>query len=222
MKLCVIFWIENSLVKGFCGMDEKTGSKQIEIMEYIRQFHQRKGYPPTVREICAAVGLSSTSTVHGHLRRLEKRGFIHIDPSKLRAIEILESPLESSAHSVKLPLVGRVAAGLPILAEENVEDYIAIPTHMVKGSGKSFILKVRGLSMKDAGILDGDFIIVQSDVSANNGDIVVALIEDEATVKKFYKEKDHIRLQPANDEMEPIIVKDAMLVGKVTGVFREI
>ncbi|MDP2891785.1 MAG: transcriptional repressor LexA [Bacillota bacterium] len=202
-------------------MAKKVGEKQDAIMNFIKKYHAGKGYPPTIREICAAVGLSSTSTVHGHLKRLEKRGLIHIDPSKLRAIEIMQDPLIASARSVKLPVLGRVAAGMPILAVENIEEYLAVPSHISKG-GNEFVLRVKGQSMKDAGILDGDYIVVQPSTAAQNGDIVVALLEDEATVKRFYKEKDHIRLQPENAGMKPIIVNDVQLIGKVTGVFRKL
>ncbi|HZX47100.1 MAG TPA: transcriptional repressor LexA [Clostridia bacterium] len=196
--------------------------KQLEVLEFIKSEHFKKGYPPSVREICEAVGLKSTSTVHGHLERLERKGLIRRDPTKPRAIEVLDiSPLSIARDMVEVPIVGRVTAGQPILAVENIEDTFPLPADFLRGDD-SFILTVRGESMIEAGILDGDYVVVKQQNYANNGDIVVALIEDEATVKRFYKEKDHIRLQPENSLMEPILVQDVTILGKVTGVFRRL
>lgn len=204
-------------------MKTKISEKQQEIINFIKDELNRKGYPPSVREICKAVGLRSTSTVHGHLSRLEKKGYIRRDPTKPRAIEILCSENRYGNDIVKLPIIGKVTAGTPILAIENIEEYYAIPTDMVKGfESESFILKVRGESMINAGILDGDYIIVRKQSYADNGDIVVALIDDEATVKRFYKENDHIRLQPENPTMEPLILQNIIILGKVIGVIRKL
>ena len=196
--------------------------KQLEVLEFIKSELFKKGYPPSVREICEAVGLKSTSTVHGHLERLERKGLIRRNPTKPRAIEVLDSsPLSIARDMVEVPIVGRVTAGQPILAVENIEDTFPLPADFLRGDD-SFILTVRGESMIEAGILDGDYVVVKQQNYANNGDIVVALIEDEATVKRFYKEKDHIRLQPENSLMEPILVQDVTILGKVTGVFRRL
>lgn len=196
--------------------------KQLEILEFLKSELYNKGYPPSVREICEAVGLKSTSTVHGHLERLEKKGFIRRNPTKPRAIEILDnSPLSIARDLVEVPIVGRVTAGQPILAVENIEDSFPLPADFLRGND-NFILVVKGESMIEAGILDGDYVVVKQQNHANNGDIVVALIEDEATVKRFYREKDHIRLQPENSFMEPILVKEVAILGKVTGVFRRL
>lgn len=195
--------------------------KQTEILNFIKSEISTKGYPPSVREICSAVGLKSTSTVHGHLDRLEKRGFIRRDPTKPRAIEVLfEAPYHREIISV--PIVGSVAAGQPILAVENVEDQFPIPADYFPNKNQLFMLEIKGSSMISAGIMNGDYIIVQQQSTAINGDIVVALIDDSATVKTFYKEKDHIRLQPENPDMEPIIVDDCSILGKAVGVFRKI
>lgn len=196
--------------------------KQLEVLEFIKSELFKKGYPPSVREICEAVGLKSTSTVHGHLERLERKGLIRRDPTKPRAIEVLDcSPLSIARDMVEVPIVGKVTAGQPILAVENIEDTFPLPADFLRGDD-SFILTVRGESMIEAGILDGDYVVVKQQNYANNGDIVVALIEDEATVKRFYKEKDHIRLQPENSLMEPILVQQVTILGKVTGVFRRL
>jgi repressor LexA len=194
--------------------------RQKEIFDYIRRYASKYGYPPTVREIGSAVGLTSSSTVHAHLAKLEKSGFLRRDPTKPRAIELL---VGKAKRVVKpgLPLVGNVAAGEPILAEENIEEHIAVPPAM-GGERADYILRVRGDSMKDAGILDGDFVVVQQTRDAANGEIVVALLGDEATVKRFYREKDRIRLQPANDAHKPIRTRDAEVLGKFVGVFRSI
>lgn len=197
------------------------GDKQDEILAFIKKEIHEKGYPPSVREICSAVGLKSTSTVHGHLERLEKRGLIRRDPTKPRAIEILDD-YGPAKEMVNIPIVGKVTAGQPILAVENIEDVFPIPMDFVGSNNETFILKVQGQSMIDAGILDGDFLIVEQKSTAENGDIVVALIDDGATVKTFYKEDGYIRLQPQNPTMSPIIVKDVMILGKVIGLFRKI
>ena len=198
----------------------KISAKQQQILDYIKDEILKKGYPPTVREIGETVNLKSTSSVHSHLETLEKNGYIKRDPTKPRAIEICDDSFQIvRTEMVSLPVIGNVAAGQPILAEENIEDYFPVPADMVP-KGESFILKVRGDSMINAGIFSGDRIFVNSCSTANNGDMVVAMIEDGATVKTFYKENGHIRLQPENDDMDPIIVDDCQIVGKVFGVFR--
>ncbi len=198
----------------------KISAKQQEILDYIKDEILRKGYPPTVREICETVSLKSTSSVHSHLETLEKNGYIRRDPTKPRAIEICDDSFQIvRTETVSLPIVGNVAAGQPILAEENIEEYFPVPADMVP-KGESFILKVRGDSMINVGIFSGDRIFVQCCNTAQNGDMVVAIIEDGATVKTFYKEDGHIRLQPENDDMDPIIVDDCQIVGKVFGCYR--
>ncbi len=194
--------------------------KQAQILEYIKDQIMEKGYPPAVREICEAVHLKSTSSVHSHLATLEKRGYIRRDPTKPRAIESCDDNFQMlRTETASLPVVGRVAAGEPILAEQNIESYFPVPAEYVP-RGESFVLKVHGTSMINAGIMDGDYIFVNSCRNAENGEIIVALIDDSATVKRFYKEDGHIRLQPENDEMEPIIVEDCQILGKVFGVYR--
>lgn len=201
-------------------MPAKISRKQQEILDYLKEEILAKGYPPTVREICEKVGLRSTSSVHSHLSTLEKNGYIRRDPTKPRAIEICDDSFQMvRTEMASLPVVGNVAAGQPILAQENVENYFPVPADIVP-SGDSFALRVRGDSMINVGIFSGDLIFVNSCNTARNGDIVVALVEDEATVKTFYKEKDHIRLQPENDTMDPIIVDNCVILGKVFGVFR--
>ena len=198
----------------------KISSKQQEILDYIKDEILKRGYPPAVREICEAVNLKSTSSVHSHLETLEKNGYIRRDSTKPRAIEICDDNFQMvRTEMVSLPVVGRVAAGEPILAEENVESYFPVPTEMVP-HGESFVLNVKGDSMINAGIFSGDQIFVNVCNTAKNGDMVVALIDDSATVKTFYKEDGHIRLQPENDTMDPIIVDDCQILGKVFGVFR--
>jgi repressor LexA len=194
--------------------------KQQEIIDFIKKEISLKGYPPSVREICSAVGLKSTSTVHGHLERLEKKGLIRRDATKPRAIEIVS---EFSYHKeiVSIPIVGSVAAGKPILAIENTEDVFPLPVDFFSNNGNMFILEVKGDSMIGCGILNGDYLIVEQQVTAENGDVVVALIEDSATVKRFYRENDYIRLQPENPEMEPIIVNECSILGKAIGLFRK-
>ena len=198
----------------------KISKKQNEILEYIKSQILERGYPPAVREICEAVNLKSTSSVHSHLETLEKNGYIHRDPTKPRAIEILDDSFNLTRREmVNVPIVGRVAAGEPILAQENIENYFPIPTEFMPNN-QTFLLKVKGESMINAGILDGDMVLVEQTPSASNGDMVVALIEDGATVKTFYKEEGIFRLQPENDTMDPIIVKELTILGKVIGVFR--
>ncbi len=195
-------------------------TKQKEILEYIKEEILKKGYPPAVREICEAVHLKSTSSVHSHLETLEKNGYIRRDPTKPRAIEICDDSFQMvRKEMVSLPVVGTVAAGQPILSQQNIDNYFPIPAEFVQ-SGESFVLKVKGDSMMNVGIYDGDQIFVKCCNTAKNGDIVVALVDDSATVKTFYKEKGHIRLQPENDSMEPIIVSDCIILGIVFGVFR--
>ena len=198
----------------------KITAKQQEILDYIKEEILKKGYPPTVREICETVKLKSTSSVHAHLETLEKNGYIRRDPTKPRAIEICDDSFQMvRTEMVSIPILGNVAAGLPILAEENIQDYFPVPADVVP-NGEAFILNVRGNSMVNAGILNGDRVFVNSCTTAHTGDIIVALIDDSATVKTFYKENGHIRLQPENDEMEPIIVDDCQILGKVFGVLR--
>lgn len=207
----------------------KISAKQREILEFIKEEILQRGYPPAVREICEAVHLKSTSSVHSHLETLEKNGYIRRDPTKPRAIEIMDDDFQSvrteSFHGnsgpemVNIPVVGTVAAGQPILAQENIESYFPMPVHMVPNA-ETFVLKVKGESMINVGIYDGDSIFVEKCETARNGDTVVALVEDSATVKTFYKEDGHYRLQPENDTMDPIIVDECQILGKVFGVFR--
>ncbi len=198
----------------------KISKKQSEILEYIKSQIINKGYPPSVRDICEAVDLKSTSSVHSHLETLEKNGYIRRDPTKPRAIEIIDDNFNLTRRElVNVPIVGKVAAGEPILAVENIESYFPVPMEFMPNE-QCFMLKVQGDSMINAGIFDGDTIIVEQCQTARNGDMVVALVEDSATVKTFYREADHIRLQPENDTMEPIIVPDCQILGKVFGVFR--
>ncbi len=198
----------------------KITNKQQEILDYIKEEILKKGYPPAVREICEAVHLKSTSSVHSHLETLEKNGYIKRDPTKPRAIEICDDSFQMvRTEMVSLPVIGQVAAGLPILAEENIESYFPVPAEYVP-SGESFILNVKGDSMINAGIFSGDQVFVNSCNTAKNGEIVVALIDDSATIKTYYKEDGHIRLQPENDSMDPIIVNDCQILGKVFGIFR--
>ena len=198
----------------------KISKKQSEILEYIKSQIINKGYPPSVRDICEAVDLKSTSSVHSHLETLEKNGYIRRDPTKPRAIEIIDDNFNLSRREVvNVPIVGKVAAGQPILAVENIESYFPVPMEFMPNE-QCCMLKVQGDSMINAGIFDGDTIIVEQCQTARNGDMVVALVEDSATVKTFYREADHIRLQPENDAMEPIIVPDCQILGKVFGVFR--
>lgn len=198
----------------------KLGKKQKEILEFIKDEILSKGYPPSVREICDAVSLRSTSSVHAHLATLENAGYIRRDPTKPRAIEILDDEFGlSRKEMVQVPILGRVAAGEPIYAEQNIVDYFPIPIDFVRNRD-TFLLKVQGESMINAGILDGDYVLVEERSSASNGDMVVALVEDGATVKTFYKENGYIRLQPENDYMDAILVPDVHILGHVIGVFR--
>ena len=200
-------------------MQRPRGDNQQRILDYIKSVIQDKGYPPSVREIANAVGLKSTSTVHGHLQRLEKRGLIHRDAMKPRAMEVVGDPNFLRNSTTAVPVVGRVTAGQPILAEENLEDYISIPEVML-GDGEHFILLVRGESMIEAGIFDGDYIVVRRQQEASNGDIVVAMIEDSATVKRYFKENGHFRLQPENRTMAPIYADEVTILGKVVSLYR--
>ena len=212
-------------------MSEKVTKRQKAVLDCIEECIREKGYGPTVREVCQSLGLSSPSTVHVHLKALEDKGLIKRDPLKSRSIALtypldnVESPsnvIQPSFNKVvNVPLVGNVAAGSPILAEENITDTISLPTDIV-GDAPSFLLSVRGESMIEAGINDGDYVVVKEQPVANNGDIVVAIIDDGATVKRFYKESDHIRLQPENSAMEPIITTDCSIAGKVVAVFRRL
>ena len=195
--------------------------RQKEIFDFIRRYAARYGYPPTVREIGKAVGLHSSSTVHAHLANLEKVGLLRRDPTKPRAIELLVDRAKRAMRGPGLPLVGQVAAGEPILAEENIEEYVQVPS-AIGGEQGDYILQVKGDSMRDAGILEGDYVVVSEADDADNGEIVVALIEDEATVKRFYREKDRVRLQPANKAYKPIRTRDAKVLGRVIGVYRRI
>jgi repressor LexA len=198
----------------------KITAKQSEILEYIKKEILSKGYPPAVREICEAVNLKSTSSVHSHLETLEKNGYIRRDPTKPRAIEIIDDTFNLTRREVvNVPIVGTVAAGNPILAVENINNYFPIPAEYMPNS-ESFMLTVKGDSMINVGIFHGDQILVSKQSAASNGDIVVALVDDSATVKTFYKEKGHYRLQPENDTMDPIIVNEVSILGKVFGVFR--
>ena len=198
----------------------KISAKQLEILEYIKSQILERGFPPAVRDICEAVNLKSTSSVHSHLETLEKNGYIKRDPTKPRVIEVLDDSFHMIRREmVNVPIIGRVAAGEPILAEQNIENYFPIPMEFMPNK-QTFMLKVRGESMINAGIFDGDYVLVGEQETADNGEMVVALIEDGATVKTFYKEEGIIRLQPENDTMEPIIVPDCIILGKVIGVFR--
>ncbi len=201
--------------------NKALSAKQQQILDYIKEEILKRGYPPTVRDICEAVNLKSTSSVFSHLETLEKRGYIRRDPAKPRTIEIIDDSFNMvRTEMASLPVIGTVAAGEPILAEQNITNYFPVPAEMVPNGEPSFVLKVKGDSMINAGIFSGDQIFVQCCNSASNGDTVVALVDDSATVKTFYKEKGHIRLQPENDTMDPIIVDDCQILGKVFGVFR--
>lgn len=199
---------------------DKITAKQQEILEYIKETILKKGYPPAVREICEAVNLKSTSSVHSHLETLERNGYIRRDPTKPRTIEIIDDCFNLARREVvNVPLLGTVAAGMPLLAQENIENYFPIPTEMLPDK-EVFMLRVKGDSMIEAGIFNGDLIFVEKTVTAENGEIVVALLDDSATVKRFYKENGHYRLQPENSSMEPIIVDEVQILGKVFGLFR--
>ncbi|MBN1530036.1 MAG: transcriptional repressor LexA [Thermoleophilaceae bacterium] len=195
--------------------------RQQEIFDFIKRYGAEHGYPPTVRDIGKAIGLTSSSTVHAHLANLEKVGLLRRDPTKPRALEILVDKAKQVVSPSGLPVVGQVAAGSPTLAEENIEEYVDVPG-IAGGEEGEFLLRVKGDSMKDAGILEGDHVVVRRQDGARNGEIVVALVDDEATVKRFFKEADHIRLQPENDALEPIIVQDVEVLGRVVGVCRRV
>jgi repressor LexA len=203
-------------------VDLKLTKRQQEIFDFIRRYSAKHGYPPTVRDIGKAIGLTSSSTVHAHLANLEKIGMIRRDPTKPRALELLvEGAKKVVSPSGGLPVVGRVAAGSPILAEENIEDYVEVPP-IAGGDSGEYVLKISGDSMKDAGILDGDHVVVRPQDTARNGEIVVALMGEEATVKRYFREADHIRLQPENDAHEPIRTRDVQVLGSVVGVCRRV
>jgi repressor LexA len=203
-------------------MELDLTKRQKEIFDFMRKYAAKTGYPPTVREIGKAVGLHSSSTVHAHLANLEKLGLVRRDPSKPRAIELLfDKAKRTISPGNGLPLVGQVAAGEPILAEENIEEYLEVPD-VIGGEDGDYILQIRGESMKDAGIIEGDYVIVRPSDDAADGEIVVALIGEDATVKRIFREKDHIRLQTENEEMEPILTTEAKVLGKVVGVFRKV
>ena len=202
--------------------------RQQEIFDFIGKYSAKYGYPPTVRDIGKAVGLASSSTVHAHLANLEKIGLLRRDPSKPRAIEMLDRAVGSAVESMRgmvredgLPLLGSVAAGQPMLAEENIEEYVPVP-HLAGGEQGTFLLRIRGDSMKDAGILEGDYVVVHPQETAKDGDVVVALLGEEATVKRYFREPDHIRLQPENDAMEPIRSKEVKVLGRVVGLMRSV
>jgi repressor LexA len=198
--------------------------RQQEIFDFIKRYSAGHGYPPTVRDIGKAVGLASSSTVHAHLANLEKLGLLRRDPTKPRAIELLDRAVEQVKGFVRpdgLPLVGQVAAGSPVLAEENIEEYVSVP-QLAGGDEGEYVLRVRGESMKDAGILPGDYVVVRPQETAVDGEIVVALVGEEATVKRFFRESDHIRLQPENASMEPIRSRDVKILGRVVGLFRSV
>ena len=203
-------------------VERSLTKRQQEIFDFVRRYVGEHGYPPTVRDIGKAVGLASSSTVHAHLANLEKHGLLRRDPTKPRAIEVLKDKAKHAAVGPgRLPVVGQVAAGQPVLAEENIEEYVPVP-QIAGGDEGEFVLRVKGDSMKDAGILEGDFVIVRRQETAVDGDIVVALVGEEATVKRFFREKDHVRLQPENETMEPIRTRDAQLLGRVVGLCRRV
>jgi repressor LexA len=204
-------------------VDLKMTKRQQEIFTFIKRYASKYGYPPTVREVGKAVGLASSSTVHAHLANLEKYGVLRRDPTKPRAIELLFDKAKRAVAPDEgmLPLVGRVAAGQPVLAEENIEDYVQVPS-VAGGDEGEYVLQVSGESMRDAGILAGDYVVVRPQNTAGDGDIIVALLGDEATVKRFFRERDHVRLQPENPAMEPIRSRDVEVLGRVVGVFRQV
>ncbi len=200
----------------------ELSTKQQEILSFIKEVSTDRGYPPSVREICLAVGLKSTSTVHSHLSKLEDKGYIKRDPTKPRAIEVIDETKNwLTDHVTPVPVIGTVTAGAPILATEHIEEYYPLPNHLARG-GDVYMLRVKGESMIKAGILNKDYIIVRQQEHADNGDIVVALLGDEVTVKRFFREKNRVRLQPENDAMDPIFCLDVKVIGKVIGLFREI
>ncbi len=195
--------------------------RQREIFDFVKRYGEEHGYPPTVRDIGKAIGLTSSSTVHAHLANLEKLGALRRDPTKPRAIEVLVDKAKAAVAPSGLPIVGQVAAGQPVLAEENIEEYVPVP-QIAGGDEGEFVLRVKGDSMVGAGIFEGDYVVVRPQETAADGEIVVALVEDEATVKRFFRENDHVRLQPENDEHEPILSRDVKLLGRVVGVCRRV
>jgi repressor LexA len=195
--------------------------RQQEIFDFVKRYVGEHGYPPTVRDIGKAIGLTSSSTVHAHLANLEKLGLLRRDPTKPRAIEVLKDKAKQVVSPPGLPVVGQVAAGQPVLADENIEEYVPVPG-IAGGEDGEFVLRVKGDSMKEAGILEGDFVIVRRQETAGDGDIVVALVGDEATVKRFFREDDHVRLQPENPSMEPIRTREAQVIGRVVGLCRRV
>jgi repressor LexA len=195
--------------------------RQREIFDFVRRYGEEHGYPPTVRDIGKAIGLTSSSTVHAHLANLEKLGVLRRDPTKPRAIEVLVDKAKAAVVPSGLPVVGQVAAGQPVLAEENIEEYMPVPP-IAGGDEGEFVLRVKGDSMVGAGIFEGDYVVVRPQETATDGEIVVALVEDEATVKRFFKEADHVRLQPENDTLDPILSRDVQLLGRVVGVCRRV
>ena len=202
-------------------MDLNLTKRQQEIFDFIKRYSSQHGYPPTVRDIGKAIGLTSSSTVHTHLANLEKIGLVRRDPSKPRALELLVDQAKKAVGPSGLPVVGRVAAGAPVLADENIEEYVEVP-ELAGGDAGEYVLRVSGDSMRDAGILDGDHVVVHKQETARNGEIVVALVGEEATVKRYFKERDHIRLQPENEAHEPIRTRDAQILGRVVGVCRRV
>jgi repressor LexA len=202
-------------------VERSLTKRQQEIFDFIKKYVGEHGYPPTVRDIGHSVGLTSSSTVHAHLANLEKAGVLRRDPTKPRAIELLKGKARQVVGPGGLPLVGQVAAGQPVLADENIEEYVPVPG-IAGGDDGEFVLRVKGDSMKDAGILEGDFVIVRRQETAGDGDIVVALVGEEATVKRFFREDDHVRLQPENETMEPIRTRDAQVLGRVVGLCRRV
>jgi len=202
-------------------VDLNLTKRQQEIFDFVKRYVSEHGYPPTVRDIGKAIGLTSSSTVHAHLANLEKLGLLRRDPTKPRAIEVLKDKARQAVAPDGLPLVGQVAAGSPVLAEENIEEYVPVP-NIAGGEDGEFVLRVKGDSMKDVGILEGDFVIVRRQDTADDGEIVVALVGEEATVKRFFREKDHVRLQPENDTMEPIRTREAQVLGRVVGLCRRV
>jgi len=202
-------------------VDLSLTKRQQEIFDFIKRYSARHGYPPTVRDIGKAIGLTSSSTVHAHLANLEKVGVLRRDPTKPRALEIIGDKARKAVLPTGLPLVGRVAAGQPLLADENIEDYVEVPP-IAGGDEGEYVLKVQGDSMKNAGILEGDYVVVHKTETARDGEIVVALLGEEATVKRFFKESDHVRLQPENEALEPIRSRDVQVLGRVVGVFRRV
>ena len=202
-------------------VDLNLTKRQREIFDYVKSYGEEHGYPPTVRDIGKAIGLTSSSTVHAHLANLEKLGALRRDPTKPRAIEVLVDKAKAVVAPSGLPIVGQVAAGQPVLAEENIEEYVPVP-QIAGGDEGEFVLRVKGDSMIKAGIFEGDYVVVRPQDTATDGEIVVALVEDEATVKRFFKEEDHVRLQPENDTLDPIRSRNVQLLGRVVGVFRRV